>query len=144
MTAADRREWMEIAIALLWGQLQLRIRPFRRVVADFEPAEPGDAAPPVRTAAERAQTTARVRHRVAHLVPRLPLTVACLGQALAAAAVLRRRGCDVRMYLGTTAPTDGFAAHAWLCSEGVVVTGAREAEAFTAVASFLGRARDPR
>ena len=141
MSWPDRLEWLEIAMALLRAQVRVRVVPFRRLASGFDSSDPGSVAPPMPSSAERERVSLRMRHRVARMAALLPVRVACLGQSLAAADLLRRRGCDVRMYLGTTVPTAGFAAHAWLCSEGVVVTGEREAAAFTAVASFFGRGR---
>lgn len=61
----------------------------------------------------------------------------CLTQALAAKAMLRRRGLRSTMYLGLTRPGDStFSAHAWLRCGQSIVTGAEGRERFAVIAMF--------
>jgi hypothetical protein len=61
-------------------------------------------------------------------------------QALAAAALLRRRGTGATLYLGvakTAGAPEGLSAHAWLRCGELVLTGAAERTLFTTIASFV-------
>ncbi len=55
----------------------------------------------------------------------LPFRAVCLTQALAAHAMLRRRGVRGVVHFGAAGPTssDALDAHAWLEAAGVEVTG---------------------
>ena len=139
MSAAERGERVEICVALLRAHWQVHRTSFRALMSDFDAGECGGASPPALEEA-KVRTVLRVRFLVARTLPWLPVRVMCLAQSIAAARLLRRRGCDVRVYLGLTAPAEAFTAHAWLRCGPIVVTGEREAASFTPVASFLGRA----
>lgn len=61
----------------------------------------------------------------------------CLTQALAAKAMLRRRGHRSTMYLGLTRPGEKkFAGHAWLKCGNVILTGGEEHPEFHVIAKF--------
>ena len=58
----------------------------------------------------------------------------CLTQAIAAKAMLRRRGCRSTLYIGLTRPSSkSFSAHAWLKCGRVFVTGEKDHECFTPI-----------
>ena len=68
--------------------------------------------------------------RIAWVVPRvaarMPFRSDCLVQALAAQAMLSRRGIASRVHLGARkGPGGGIEAHAWLTAGGRTVTGGR-------------------
>ena len=74
-----------------------------------------------------------------------PWSSVCLPQALAAKAMLRRRGVATTIYLGLSKTSDrAMAAHAWTRCGSVIVTGAREAALHTRVASFADRSASDR
>jgi hypothetical protein len=55
-------------------------------------------------------------------------------EALAAEAMLRRRGFDARFMLGVSRPTDrGLGAHAWIELDGEVIVGSLDTLASYAV-----------
>ena len=54
----------------------------------------------------------------------------CLPQALAAEAILRRRGHPARLRLGVTRNADGVEAHAWVESYGRGIVGGGELDRF--------------
>jgi hypothetical protein len=74
---------------------------------------------------------------------RTPWRSACLEQAIAAKAMLRRRGIPTTLYLGVARPPDGgaIAAHAWLRSGTVPVTGGSDVEGYAVVATFADEPR---
>ena len=65
---------------------------------------------------------------------RAPWRAACLEQALAAKAMLRRRGIESTLYLGVT--QDPVAAHAWVRVGDLNVTGGQNVARYAVVASF--------
>jgi hypothetical protein len=62
----------------------------------------------------------------------------CLPRALAAQAMLRRRGIASRLCLGVAREGTGLAAHAWIELGNDVVVGGREAPRFTRLVEFGG------
>jgi Transglutaminase-like superfamily len=66
------------------------------------------------------------------------MKASCLAQALAAHAMLRRRGISNRVCLGVNRNSDRLAAHAWIEVEDDKVIGGAEAAAFTPIAAFGG------
>jgi hypothetical protein len=66
----------------------------------------------------------------------------CLPKALAAQAMLRRRGIPSRVCLGVARKGDQLTAHAWTEAGDQVVVGGDEAQDFTRLSSF-GDGRDP-
>jgi hypothetical protein len=70
------------------------------------------------------------------------IKASCLVSALAAHAMLRRRGIASRLCLGVTADEGAVAAHAWTEVGRDVIVGAAEAARFTPIAKFgAGAAR---
>ncbi len=92
------------------------------------------------SAAPSAQQLAAARDigwAVELLAVRGPLRTACLGQALAARALLQRRGIPSTLTLGLGRRPDGhLQAHAWVQVGGHSVTGGRGRGAFSPVADF--------
>jgi len=64
----------------------------------------------------------------------------CLPRALAAHAMLRRRGIVSRLCLGVAREGESFAAHAWVEIGKDKVVGADEAQGYTGLASYDGLA----
>jgi hypothetical protein len=62
----------------------------------------------------------------------------CLPRALAAHAMLRRRGIASRLCLGMVRTGDAFAAHAWIEVGDGRIVGGDEAAGFTRLAAFGG------
>jgi hypothetical protein len=75
-----------------------------------------------------------VARAVAAAAHRPPWRSRCLEQAIAAQAMLRRRGIESTLYLGVA--KDPVVAHAWLRVGPVNVTGGEDVERFAVVASF--------
>jgi len=64
----------------------------------------------------------------------------CLPRALAAHAMLRRRGIASKLCLGVARAGETFAAHAWVEIGQDKVVGAAEAQGYTRLASYGGLA----
>lgn len=64
------------------------------------------------------------------------MNASCLPRALAAHAMLRRRGIASRICLGVARTGDALAAHAWVELGDEKIVGGAEAAAFTPIAAF--------
>ena len=106
----------ETAAALVRARLRLRhVRAAEFARSDL-PAQTGPS-----------ETLSGDARRIAWAVPRvakaMPFRADCLVQAMAAQAMLARRGLDSEVHIGARKILGGFAAHAWLTHRGEVVTG---------------------
>jgi hypothetical protein len=78
-----------------------------------------------------------VRRAVTTAARNVPWNAVCLPQALAAKAMLARRGCGSSFHLGADFDAQGkVIAHAWLVAGGVVVVGAAGIGSVTPLARF--------
>ncbi len=129
-----RRLLAEASLALLGAGLRVSLTRGARLAAAL-----GEPAPPVGLAlsADQVATARDVAWAIELLALRGPLRTACLGQALAAGTLLRRRGVPYRLSVGLRrAPDGGLRAHAWLRAGDLTVTGGRGRSAFTPLANF--------
>jgi hypothetical protein len=79
----------------------------------------------------------RVRQAVTTAARNVPWNAVCLPQAMAAKAMLARRGCGSAFHLGATFDAQGkLIAHAWLVVGDTVVVGARGIEGMSPLARF--------
>ncbi|MFL6858889.1 MAG: lasso peptide biosynthesis B2 protein [Allosphingosinicella sp.] len=114
----------EAALRLVLVRAALRLRPFEKVARRFGTF----VAPGVRHASDGSRAGAEAAQAVAWAVAvaarRLPGEFVCLPQALAAQAMLLRRGVAASLYLGAGREEAGpFEAHAWVEAAGIAVTG---------------------
>jgi Transglutaminase-like superfamily len=75
---------------------------------------------------------------IEHLGTQLQLNELCLPRALAAHAMLRRRGIASRLCLGVGREGGELAAHAWVEIGNDKIAGGQEAGGFTRLAEFGG------
>lgn len=123
---------VETVVALTLARLAM-VLPFRRVVQNqtTQPAAAVEASrPPLDP---RAALIGRAVDKVGD---RLPWRSSCLVRALAARALLRRRGIACVLHFGVGRDDDGFKAHAWLEAGGGHVCGGREAVGLVPLAGF--------
>ena len=108
--------------------------PFRRIAAWL--GTPG-AESPAAVTPEIDRTAEGIGWAVSALGRRVPWDGRCLAQALAATAMLRRRGVEGTVSLGVR---DGesaeFEAHAWLRVGSRVVTGGAGHERYKSLTTF--------
>jgi hypothetical protein len=119
---SGRRLVLEAAslMALVWTGLRLLPLPTLRRILDRY------AGPPATTRQADARSSAPVRWAIGAVAARLPQAT-CLVQALAADAMLRRRGFATELRIGVRVRVSHGApleAHAWVECGGAVVTGA--------------------
>ena len=78
-----------------------------------------------------------VRRAIATAAAHVPWNAVCLPQAIAAKAMLARRGCGSAFHLGATFDADGkLIAHAWLVAGGRIVTGEKGLAGMAELARF--------
>lgn len=79
----------------------------------------------------------RIRRAVTTAARNVPWNAVCLPQAMAAKAMLARRGCGSAFHLGATLDAQGkLTAHAWLVAGDTVVVGAAGMAGMSALARF--------
>jgi hypothetical protein len=113
----------EAALALVLATIAVRTLPFRRT-ARFAGLSEGATASEVTI--EQLACAERVGRAVRAVASRTPWTSTCLMEAVAGAALLRRRRIPAEVHFGVakdSARPDGLAAHAWLTCGGRVLTG---------------------
>jgi len=137
----DHRERLLLAEAI-WALAAARFRlatqPFPRIARELggftTPAlarAGADRAP----SAEDQATAAKIGWAVTRAARHVPFGAVCLPQAMAAKAMLARRGIASVMHFGTMrGETLSLAAHAWLDAAGVEVTGYPVEARFTEIA----------
>jgi hypothetical protein len=137
----DHRERLLLAEAI-WALAAARIRlatqPFPRIARALggftTPAQVRAQESRVLSAEDQA-TAAKVGWAVTRAARHVPFGAVCLPQAMAAKAMLARRGIASVMHFGTMrGETLSLAAHAWLDAAGVEVTGYPVEPRFTEIA----------
>ena len=120
LDAGDRRLLIESGVALTAIKLGLWLLPFRvlrRLLAKV-------AVRTTRTSRYEPKVVKKVIWAVNLTGAHIPLFRNCLNRALAAQALLNRRGQPVTLRIGVGRGEEGeFRAHAWIESEGRVVLG---------------------
>ena len=126
---------LEAIVHLAAARLAVRLLPYRVLTRLFERS----ARRPEFAGSERARTCLEVRAAIERASRRLPGSV-CLPRAIAAQAMLRRRGITTTLYLGVaTSATAPHRSHAWLMDGQLGVAGTRASGDYRAVASYSGR-----
>ena len=85
-----------------------------------------------------ADETSWISWAVENLDARPWMNASCLSRALAAHAMLRRRGIASRLCLGVARDGGALAAHAWVEIGNDKIVGGTEADGFTPLAAFGG------
>ena len=129
-----RRLLIEAALALLRADLQVRTHAGAKLIQTL--GHTGSETLPPLSAAQL--TAARdIGWTIELLAVRGPLRTACLGQALAAQTLLRRRNIPCLLTVGLRRRPDGIlSAHAWLRVRDHAIVGGRGREDFTPLAGF--------
>lgn len=116
----------EACVRLALAETRLRLFPLKRQgLRDLVPAAHSPSVEPTAGGgqAER-QAALDVGWAVTRIAGYFPSSAMCLAQALAARAMLRRRGIGSVLHVGVArSEAAPFEAHAWLDAAGVEVTG---------------------
>jgi hypothetical protein len=129
MSGADRRRVCEAIVMLGLARFIVLTVPFRLVAPWLARApETGTCDEALLLQVGQAVTTA---------ARNVPWNAVCLPQAMAAKAMLARRGCGSAFHLGATFDENGkVIAHAWLRAGGKVVVGAAGIAGMSPLARF--------
>lgn len=131
---------LEASSALAAARLRLGLFPFWRVaktLGSFSAARPSTAHRS-QLAFEELETVREVRWAVRVSSRRVPFRALCLQQAMAAHAMLRRRGIAAVLHLGVASgENEPLWAHAWLDAGVTPITGYPVAPDVTEVGCFI-------
>jgi hypothetical protein len=137
MSARERLVSFEAAAYLLAARAAVRVVPFRGLIRLFERAP----RKPELQGEARAERRAEVRLAVHRAAQRLPGETACFPKAVAAQAMLRRRGMLTTICCGASSAEEGLTAHVWLEDGEHPVTGARAREGYLPLARYSPKTR---
>jgi hypothetical protein len=133
LSGEDRRLVLEAAVWLCLARAAVMTLPFRRIASILGRPKGGLVT--------EDETSALQAHRVAWAVRRTscytPWLSNCLAKAIAGRCMLRRRRIASTLYFGMIKGSDGeLAAHAWLQSGGITLSGGSNLERYAIVAKF--------
>lgn len=121
--------------AILWlaaARVALQLIPFARLTWFFERALRQQVH-----GARREQIREGVQWAIAEGVLYLPGETVCFPRAMAAQAMLRRRGVQTTLYYGAaTLPTRELKAHVWLQDGGIGIVGHETAKDYHILAQY--------
>jgi hypothetical protein len=131
--ASDYARAIEAAACAATARIAIRFLSFRLLtrIATRRPVRPA------LTGAARARAIGDVRRAIAAAGARLPGTTPCFARAIAAQAMLRRRGVSSTLFYGATTAIDRrLSAHVWLRAGDEGVVGHEAAPAFALLATY--------
>ena len=132
----------EAVARLIVARLRIAGQPFRRIATTLgtfvPPADPRIAQARAPGPEDEARLARDVGWAVTRAANHVPFKAVCLPQAMAAHAMLRRRGIDSVMHFGARRNAEKpIDAHAWLDAAGVEVTGYPLQEGMTEIGAFV-------
>jgi hypothetical protein len=134
---ARKRLLGEALLALAVARVAMACIPFRKIAGWL--GTPGAATPATATAQE-IHIAQEIGWAVEAWARRVPWDSRCLAQALAATALLRRRGLEGTVSFGGGRIDGGeFSAHAWLRLGSCMVTGGPGHDRFKIFTTFSRR-----
>lgn len=130
LTVREIARFVEAAIALVLAWTAIRLLPFRILMrtTGFGPV-PTDRP-------DAGAIGLAVRHAVKRAARRLPWTIVCFPEGLAAHWMLRRRGLPSRLHYGLRPSVDRLSAHVWVTLDGEVIVGEESGDPHHCVAIF--------
>ena len=131
LSGRELLQFAEAACALAAASAAIRLLPFRTVVRMMSLPNVGDRQP-----AQPEGLSAEVRQAVKRAARRLPWTIVCFPEGLAAHWMLRRRGARSQVHYGIRQSATGLTAHVWTSVAGEVVVGEETTDLHTCVAVF--------
>ncbi|MBA3878815.1 lasso peptide biosynthesis B2 protein [Sphingomonas sp. CCH10-B3] len=138
---ARQRLVAEAAFALLVARIALLVVPFPRLAARWGVLLPvGDPGltPPEALDAAAVETAQAIGWAVTATASVMPFKAVCMQQAVAARAMLARRGVASVLHYGAGRDDKGaLVAHAWLDAAGVKVTGYPIAAGIAEIGAFV-------
>ena len=129
--AMQRAYLCEATVMLAIARLAVRFLPARSVIAWASRA-------PRRVNRFATEDVGWISWAVDTIGDKTWMKALCLPRALAAQAMLRRRGIASKLCLGVARAGEGLAAHAWIEMGAQVIVGSGEAPRFTRLVEFGG------
>ena len=124
---------LETAFYLVIARLALKHVRFQRLTPFFE----RPARQPELAGEQRAQVRSEVQRAIWMVASRLPGKMVCFPRAIAAQALLRRRGVGTVLYYGARTEADkGLNAHVWVQDGAHPVVGKRSAEGLRVLSRY--------
>lgn len=142
LRALNSQERAMLIGAFIWlGMMRLALwrLPFHRIVSRLGLTQGKTFALPQKMDVLEA---GRIGWALKTMAPRTPWKSTCLIQALAGMVMLRRRKIAGVLYLGVAkneSPLEPLAAHAWLCSGNLFLTGESGCEQYKMVFTFVNQ-----
>ncbi|MES2442651.1 MAG: lasso peptide biosynthesis B2 protein [Pseudomonadota bacterium] len=138
----ERALLAEAVARLIAARVQIAAVPFRRIARRLgvfvPPTDPRIAERRAPAPADETRIASRVGWAVTRAASHVPFKAVCLPQAMAAHAMLRRRGIASAMHLGARRSAEKpIDAHAWLDAAGVEVTGYPLEAGMTEIGCFV-------
>ncbi|PXA93029.1 lasso peptide biosynthesis B2 protein [Nostoc sp. 3335mG] len=138
----ERALLLEASAQLAAARLRIRILPFKAIAKDLgtfvPPGDPRIAACRATAPEDQHRTARQIGWAVTRAAAHVPFEAVCLPQAMAAHAMLKRRGIDSAVHFGARRSTDKpIDAHAWLDAAGVEVTGYPVVEGMSELGAFV-------
>ena len=132
LTSREIARFVEAACLLTAAWLAIKVLPFRILMRTTHFG---------RATNERSDDHQRVlgrdvRRAVQRAARRLPWTIVCFPEGLAAHWMLRRRGACSQLHYGLRSSLDKLSAHVWVTLAGEVVIGEETDDAHHCVATF--------
>jgi hypothetical protein len=122
----------EATVMLALARLAVRFVPPARILAWAK-------RPPSRVRRFHMGEVGWVRWSIETIGPKPWMKAACLPRALAAQAMLRRRGIASQLCLGVARDNGALSAHAWLELGQAIIVGGNEAPLFSKLVEFGGQ-----
>ncbi|MEH7106962.1 MULTISPECIES: lasso peptide biosynthesis B2 protein [Bacillaceae] len=133
LDSKEKRLFIEAFIFLAWGRI-LKSMPFSKVAPIL--GEHMEESSFNRNPSEE-KLLKNISNAIYIMSNYTPWQSKCLVKAIAAMKMLQRRQIDCTLYLGTGRDEDGqLAAHAWLRSGTLIITGEEVMDQFTVVGKF--------
>lgn len=127
---------------LIAARVRIAALPFRKIapgLGEFvPPTDPRIASARAPAVADQARVAAQVGWAVTRAARHVPFKAVCLPQAMAAHAMLKRRGIASAVHFGARRSAEKpIDAHAWLDAAGVEVTGYPVDPGMTEIGCFV-------
>ena len=131
----QKREVVEAVFFSFWARMCLLFVPFRRFHKSL--GKEGYECVRAPLAADVQQQVLRVKKAVEIVARRVPWRCMCFEQAITANRMLKRRDLAGTIYLGVKRDREeAIAAHAWLRTGGMLVTGSEARPQYRPIAAF--------
>jgi hypothetical protein len=125
-------DFAEAMFALTAASAAIKLLPFRTVVRTMNCGQDGHERRP----SEYGELAVAIRRAVTRATTRLPLTIVCFPEGLAAHRMLRRRGAPSLVHYGLRQSESKLSAHVWVTLGETVVVGEETTDFHTCVAVF--------